>query len=34
VSPGWEEGDFELARREALLGEFPGHSSIIEALTR
>jgi predicted cupin superfamily sugar epimerase len=34
VSPGWDERDFELARREALLGEFPRHASIIAALTR
>jgi predicted cupin superfamily sugar epimerase len=34
VSPAWDEREFELGHREALLREFPAHSGIIRALTR
>lgn len=34
VAPGFEFSDFEIAARAALVAEFPGHSAIIEALTR
>lgn len=34
VAPAWDEGDFELGAREALLREFPAHAAIIRALTR
>ena len=34
VSPGFDFQDFELAKREELLKEFPVHQDIIEELTR
>jgi len=34
VSPAWDEREFELGRREALLAEFPSHGERILALTR
>ncbi len=34
VSPGFDFADFELADRQALLKQYPGHSSIINRLTR
>ena len=34
VSPGFEFQDFELARREALVRQFPAHRSVIESFTR
>lgn len=34
VSPAWDEREFELGQREALVREFPAHSGIIRALTR
>jgi predicted cupin superfamily sugar epimerase len=34
VSPGFDFRDFEIARRESLLREFPEHRAVIEALTR
>jgi predicted cupin superfamily sugar epimerase len=34
VSPAWDEREFELGIREALLLEFPGHAAIIATLTR
>lgn len=34
VSPGFEFADFEPARRELLLEQFPQHQEIIESLTR
>jgi len=34
VLPAWDERDFELGRREALVREFPAHAGIIRALTR
>ncbi len=34
VSPPWDERGFELAGRDTLLAEFPGHREIIVALTR
>jgi len=34
VSPAWDEGEFELGSREALLREFPARAQIIRALTR
>jgi predicted cupin superfamily sugar epimerase len=32
--PAWDEREFELGRREALLGEFPAHGKLIRGLTR
>jgi uncharacterized protein len=34
VAPGFEFADFEMARREELMREFPKHRKVIEALTR
>jgi uncharacterized protein len=34
VSPAWDEREFELGERGALLLEFPGHDALIRALTR
>lgn len=34
VLPAWDEGEFELGRRDALVREFPAHAGIIRALTR
>jgi predicted cupin superfamily sugar epimerase len=34
LSPAWDEREFELGQREALLREFPGHAGIIRELTR
>jgi predicted cupin superfamily sugar epimerase len=34
VAPAWDEREFELGRREALLGAFPAHAATIRALTR
>ena len=34
VLPAWDEGEFELGRREALVREYPGHAEIVRALTR
>lgn len=34
VSPAWDEREFELGRREDLLGMFPSHAAVIRALTR
>jgi predicted cupin superfamily sugar epimerase len=34
VAPGFSYDDFELARREALLRDFPGHAAMIRDLTR
>lgn len=34
LSPAWDEREFELGRREALVREFPGHAGVIRALTR
>jgi predicted cupin superfamily sugar epimerase len=34
VSPAWDEREFELGERGALLLEFPGHEALIRALTR
>jgi hypothetical protein len=33
MAPGFDARDFELASRRALLAEFPGHASMITALT-
>jgi len=34
LAPAWDEKDFELAEREALLGAFPAAAAHINALTR
>ena len=34
VAPGFDFADFELADREALLRQYPGHGELIRALTR
>ena len=34
VSPAWDEREFELGERGALLLEFPGHEALIRVLTR
>ena len=34
VSPGFDFKDFELAKKDYLLAEFPSHSEIIDRLTR
>ena len=34
VSPAWDEREFELGEREALLREFPSHAAAVRALTR
>ena len=34
VSPGFDFADFELAKRESLLQQFPQHKDIIELLTK
>lgn len=34
VAPGFEFEDFELAKREELVREFPSHRKLIERLTR
>lgn len=34
VSPGWDERQFELGRRQDLLRDFPAHAAVITALTR
>ncbi|MEJ1236489.1 cupin domain-containing protein [Chryseolinea sp. T2] len=33
VSPGFDFSDFEMAKRQELLGQFPKHSDIIQKLT-
>jgi uncharacterized protein len=34
VSPAWDEREFELGSRDALVREFPAHAAIVRALTR
>lgn len=34
VSPAWDEREFELGRRDALVRGFPAHAGLIRALTR
>jgi predicted cupin superfamily sugar epimerase len=34
VTPAWDEGEFELGQRDALLAEFPAHGDLIRSLTR
>jgi predicted cupin superfamily sugar epimerase len=34
VAPAWDEREFELGRRDALLRQFPAHAETIRALTR
>ena len=34
LAPAWEPREFELGSRDALLSEFPSHSSVILGLTR
>lgn len=34
VSPGFDYADFELADRQALIGQFPQHQVLIQSLTR
>jgi predicted cupin superfamily sugar epimerase len=34
VAPGFEFADFEMGKREDLVGEFPQHRGVIEGLTR
>ena len=34
VAPGFEFADFEMARREALVAQYPQHAALIERLTR
>lgn len=34
LAPAWDEREFELGSREALVREFPAHAGIIRALTR
>lgn len=34
LAPAWDEREFELGRREALVSEFPAHAELIRALTR
>ena len=34
LSPAWDEREFELGSREALLGGFPAHAELVRALTR
>jgi len=34
VSPAWDEREFELGRREALVRQYPDHAAVIRALTR
>jgi predicted cupin superfamily sugar epimerase len=34
VTPAWDEREFELGRREALLAEFPSHGELVRGLTR
>jgi predicted cupin superfamily sugar epimerase len=34
VSPAWDDREFELGERDALVLEFPGHAERIRALTR
>jgi uncharacterized protein len=34
LSPAWDEREFELGRREALVAEFPAHAGLVRALTR
>lgn len=34
LTPGWDERDFELGDRRALLAQFPGQEGLITALTR
>lgn len=34
LSPGWDERDFELGKRELLACEFPAHAAVIGSLTR
>lgn len=34
VSPGFDFSDFELARRQELMGSYPEHGALIERLTR
>jgi predicted cupin superfamily sugar epimerase len=34
VSPAWDEREFELGERVALVREFPAHAALVRALTR
>ena len=34
VAPGFEFEDFELGKRDALLGEYPAYAEMIRSLTR
>jgi len=34
VAPGFDFADFEMARREELVKDYPQHRSVIERLTR
>lgn len=34
VAPGFDFADFELAQRDTLLRDFPGHHALIQSLTR
>jgi predicted cupin superfamily sugar epimerase len=34
LSPAWDEKEFELGQRQALLRDFPAHAAVITALTR
>jgi uncharacterized protein len=34
LAPAWDEREFELGRRRALLAEFPAHAQLVRALTR
>lgn len=34
LAPAWDEREFELGQREALVREFPAHAGIIRSLTR
>jgi predicted cupin superfamily sugar epimerase len=34
LAPAWDEREFELGARDALLAEFPAHADLIRALTR
>jgi predicted cupin superfamily sugar epimerase len=34
LAPAWDEREFQLGRREALIAEFPAHAGLIGTLTR
>jgi predicted cupin superfamily sugar epimerase len=34
VAPAWDEREFELAQRDALVRAFPAHAALVRALTR